>query len=143
MAKRISKELRRQVYEKYDGHCAYCGCNITPEEMQVDHIESQYRAGRRGEEADNSIGNLMPACRMCNYYKGTRTVEQFRGTLKGTLLQNLKSMFNWRLAKKYRLVEYGPAYFDRLTFYFELVDERERKERQREECLRVLKESEE
>ena len=143
MAKRISKELRRQVYEKYDGHCAYCGCIITPKEMQVDHLESQYRAERRGEEVDNSIDNLMPACRMCNFYKGTRSVEQFRGTLMGTLLQNLKSMFNWRLAKKYRLVEYGPAYFDRLSFYFELVDERERKERQREECLRVLKESEE
>ena len=24
----ISKKVREIVYQKYDGHCAYCGCEI-------------------------------------------------------------------------------------------------------------------
>ena len=36
--KPISKAMRQQVYDKYHGHCAYCGREITMKEMQVDHI---------------------------------------------------------------------------------------------------------
>ncbi len=126
MATRISKELRQQVYDKYDGHCAYCGCEIDMKEMQVDHLESQYRAERRGEEVDNSIDNLMPACRACNFYKGTRTVKGFKRALKNTLLPNLTKTLNWRLAQKYRLVEYGPNLYCSLEFYYEKEEERRR-----------------
>ena len=34
----IPQEERKKVYEKYNGHCAYCGCEITLEVMQVDHL---------------------------------------------------------------------------------------------------------
>lgn len=34
----ISKKKRMIVYEKYDGHCAYCGEKIAYEDMQVDHF---------------------------------------------------------------------------------------------------------
>ena len=30
--------MRQRVYDKYDGHCAYCGREIKMSEMQVDHI---------------------------------------------------------------------------------------------------------
>ena len=36
--KPISKAMRQKVYDKYDGHCAYCGRKIKMREMQVDHI---------------------------------------------------------------------------------------------------------
>lgn len=40
--KPIPQEIRRQVYEKCNGHCAYCGCELKYEDMQVDHKESVY-----------------------------------------------------------------------------------------------------
>ena len=30
---------REEVYNKCDGHCAYCGNEITIKQMQIDHIE--------------------------------------------------------------------------------------------------------
>lgn len=37
------KRIRELVYQKYDGHCAYCGREIAMEDMQVDHIISRYK----------------------------------------------------------------------------------------------------
>ncbi|MCI5852291.1 MAG: HNH endonuclease [Clostridiales bacterium] len=34
----IPKHIRQQVYEKYGGHCAYCGKALEYKEMQVDHL---------------------------------------------------------------------------------------------------------
>lgn len=115
----ISKKLRKQVYEKYDGHCAYCGCEITMKDMQVDHFRSQYGAERKHEAVDNSFDNLMPACRQCNLYKGPYTIESFRWALKGLLVPNLQKTFNWRLAERYGLVE---SHLDQdPIFYYEKV----------------------
>ncbi len=33
---------RQQVYDKCDGHCAYCGVEITLKQMQVDHIQPHW-----------------------------------------------------------------------------------------------------
>ena len=45
--KSISKEVRNEVYEMYDGHCTYCGCEIAYNEMQVDHVHPFYLEGFR------------------------------------------------------------------------------------------------
>ena len=39
----ISKKTREIVYNKYNGHCAYCGCEIEMKDMQVDHIVPKCR----------------------------------------------------------------------------------------------------
>lgn len=26
--KQIAQKIRKQVYQKYNGHCAYCGCKM-------------------------------------------------------------------------------------------------------------------
>ncbi|MFT9078077.1 HNH endonuclease [Ethanoligenens sp.] len=39
---RLSQKMRRKIYEKTAGHCAYCGCNLQYEDMQVDHVKSLY-----------------------------------------------------------------------------------------------------
>lgn len=69
---RLSKAERRQVLEKMHGHCAYCGQEICLEDMQVDHIVSLRKGGA------DAIENMFPACRSCNHYKSTLSVEQFR-----------------------------------------------------------------
>lgn len=101
----ITKRLREAVWMKYDGHCAYCGCEITVSGMQVDHVKAKYLSQLDGEDTDNSIENLMPACRQCNFYKATYSIEDFRNRLKETLLPNLMSTFQYRLAEKIGMVE--------------------------------------
>lgn len=32
MAKQ-NKKLRQEIYDKYNGHCAYCGCEIELKDM--------------------------------------------------------------------------------------------------------------
>lgn len=115
--KTISKSMRRKVYEKFSGHCAYCGCELTMEAMQVDHMEPVYTLWYRKEERDlNVIENYMPACRQCNFYKGGMSLEHFRAELK-TLMERVKKPFIYRLAEKYKMVEEkkwdGNFYFER------------------------------
>lgn len=110
--KSISKATRLKVYEKYDGHCAYCGCTLEPKDMQVDHIQSVY-----WYDGANDIENYNPACRMCNFYKSTMTIEDFRKQL-GKLLSRLEKVFIFRLAKKYGLIKETQ---EPIKFYFEGV----------------------
>lgn len=67
---------RQQIYDKFGGCCAYCGCEITIKEMQADHVVPLYLGG-----ADD-ISNLYPACRACNHYKSTFDVEKFRAVIE-------------------------------------------------------------
>ncbi len=118
--KPIPKKLRQQVYEKYNGHCAYCGCELELKDMQVDHIFSVAKAKWEKEEIDlNDINNLMPSCRACNYYKDTCSIETFRKNLK-TLMERVKKAFIYRLAEKYDMVE--EKTWDGL-FYFEKIED--------------------
>lgn len=41
----MKKIDRKKVFDKYNGHCAYCGRQIEYKDMQVDHITSK-RNGR-------------------------------------------------------------------------------------------------
>lgn len=108
--KPIPKPVRFKVYEKYNGHCAYCGCELELKDMQVDHIESVY-----WYNGANDIENYNPACRMCNFYKSTMPIEDFRKQL-GKLTSGLKDIFAYRLAKKYGLIQEVEK---PVKFYFE------------------------
>lgn len=97
--KAVSKKMRLKVYEKYHGHCAYCGCELEYKDMQVDHIQSVY-----AHDGSDDINNLMPACRMCNFYKSTFNIEDFRLRIQ-SINERLSKLFIYRLAIKYGLVE--------------------------------------
>ena len=43
--KPIPKQTRLTVYNKCNGHCAYCGCKLEYKDMQVDHITAVGRGG--------------------------------------------------------------------------------------------------
>lgn len=113
--KPIPTEIRHQVYEKYNGHCAYCGCELQYEDMQVDHLDSVYRAEYEGREASNEIENLMPACRQCNFYKGTSTIDEFRRKILHLPVTAFIA-FPVRLAAKYGIIQVRE--WD-MKFYFE------------------------
>lgn len=112
MRRAIPKKIRELIYSKYSGHCAYCGCELEYKDMQVDHINSVYLGGI------DSVDNYNPACRMCNFYKSTLSIEEFRKQL-GLLLGRLEKTFIYRLARKYGLIKEIDKdikfYFERLT----------------------------
>lgn len=112
---------RQSVYEKYNGHCAYCGERISFKEMQVDHIRAQarFRSGMRSEIPDydvNDIRNLNPACRVCNYWKHDFSIEEFRGELSLQIERLRKYSGNFRIAERYGLLT---VEVESIRFYFE------------------------
>lgn len=117
--KSIPKSVRLLVFNKYNGHCAYCGCELEYKDMQVDHINSVYRSMIIHQGVDESLENYMPACRACNFYKSTFTLEAFRERLSTVLYKNLANNFNYRLLKKYKLIEEN---IHPVEFYFEKIE---------------------
>lgn len=115
--RKITKAQRMMVYNKYGGKCAYCGKKIRYEEMQVDHIKPLYLGGADDES------NWAPACRMCNYYKSTKTIEIFREEL-GKLRSRLEKDFIFRLALRYGLIRETS---DKVQFLFEKEQDEESK----------------
>lgn len=111
------KELRKIVFDKYDGHCAYCGCRLVITDMQIDHINSKYRSKISGNEVDNSISNYNPSCRMCNFYKGVSNIEEFRYKLQSILQNSISKPFQFRMGQKYGMVSVNE--WDGV-FYFEV-----------------------
>lgn len=114
--KPIPKDVRLRVYNKYNGHCAYCGCELEYKDMQVDHMDSVYIAEIEKRPVNDTIDNYMPSCRACNYYKSSSTIEQFRANLQYMLMRNVRRPFDYRLAVKYGLVKED---VHPIKFYFE------------------------
>ena len=107
--KALSKDMRREVYEMYGGHCAYCGREIDIKDMQVDHVQSVYLGG------EDERSNYRPACRSCNFYKSTMSVEGLREQL-GLIAGRLEKLFIFRLALAYGLIQLTGR---PVKFYFE------------------------
>ena len=120
MRKTITKKMRQLVYEKYGGRCAYCGCELDIKDMQVDHIESVYHAELQGQQVDESLDNYNPACRACNFYKSTTTLENFRSNIQNMLIRKLRRDFNYKMLVKYGMIKED---FKPVRFYFEEAKE--------------------
>lgn len=119
---------RQKVYDKYNGHCAYCGKEIEIKDMQVDHIFPKNKAHwlksdvmKREERLNindiNDFENLNPSCRRCNHYKRAQTLREFRGTMT-TIHQRIKSNYINKVGFDFGILTLKP--FDGL-FYFEKV----------------------
>lgn len=119
MRKSIQKKIRQQVFNKYKGHCAYCGCELEYKDMQVDHIDPVYRAEYHGKEVDESIENYMPSCRACNFYKSTFSLEAFRNNIQNVLIRKLQKDFNYKMLIKYGMIHES---FKPVVFYFERAE---------------------
>lgn len=107
----MKKEIRLQVYNKYDGHCAYCGNKIEYKDMQVDHIIPQ-----RVNGSTNDIENLMPSCRMCNHYKRGYTLYQFKEWLLAGIIERIKKIYIVKVAERYGMITFHE--WDK-KFYYE------------------------
>lgn len=111
----ISKKTREAVYQKYAGHCAYCGRPIAYKDMQVDHFRPLREWDAAGSGSDD-ISNLMPACRMCNHYKRANSIETFRRYIR-EIPQKLRDNYIYKVGLAYGNVTEREK---PIVFYFEL-----------------------
>ena len=77
---------RQQVYNKYDGKCAYCGTELS-KGWNVDHIKPQIFGGT------NEYDNLNPSCPDCNLYKCHADLDGYRKQLAKMLNEKLEYLF--------------------------------------------------
>lgn len=110
---------RYAVYNKYNGHCAYCGKKIEIKDMQVDHFKP-LRAWNDGDSRSNEMSNLMPSCRRCNHYKRANSLELFRKCLLDMKRKVLDETYLGKVAMDYGMVKWNG--WDG-KFYFEKIDE--------------------
>lgn len=113
MRRKLSKTERQEVYQKCQGHCAYCGCDLKYIDMQVDHV-IPLRIGGADE-----LNNMLPACRSCNHYKATFDVEEYRKYLAGISHRLMRDSIPFRVGIRFGLVQHIK---DDVTFYFETLD---------------------
>ena len=108
--RRLTKEERLEVLKKTDFRCAYCGMELGFDSFQVDHVVP-LRSGGKDE-----ISNMLPACRSCNHYKHTLTVQQFRQEVEKAPNRLMRYDTTYRLAVRFGLLELNRK---PVTFYFE------------------------
>lgn len=112
--KRLSKKEREGIHALFNGHCAYCGKIIRLNEMQVDHKIPLRKAGA------DELKNMFPACRSCNHYKATLTIEEFRKYLSRIHDRLVRDSVVYNVAERYGIVKYNP---EPIVFYFEKGDQ--------------------
>lgn len=116
--RRLTKSERMKILKKTDGHCAYCGCKITYNEMQIDHVISIYNGG------EDTESNMLPACRSCNHYKGTSSLGAFRRKVEKMLDVLERDNVTYKIAKRFGLLVPKPR---KIVFYFEKLERDRRK----------------
>ena len=126
----LTKKQRAELYNKYDGKCAYCGCEL-PTRWHADHIvavKREFEFIKKGSTyISQSTGilekphldvfeNMNPSCPECNHYKSSMPLESFRCELSKQVERAEKSSKNFKFALKYGQVKLTPT---PITFYFE------------------------
>lgn len=115
MRKSIPKEIRRRVYEKYQHRCAYCGLELEDSDMQISMKIPYYQT-----EDASCYENILPACRLCNSYKRTLTVNEFRKKILG-FRQVLLSNPKYQMLHRFGLI--SDEEDAKITFFFEQFTE--------------------
>ena len=119
----MTKKQRLDVYNKFDGHCAYCGKKLEYKDMQVDHQIPQRRAKRGRNKVSLEVvedpNNLYPSCRRDNHYKRAHSLETFRRYIE-EIPQKIASLYIAKVGEDYGLIEYHPK---PIKFYFEMTPE--------------------
>ena len=119
--KRFSPAEREAVFAKTGERCAYCGCELTLRTMQIDHVVPLefYDAYKSMGQDLNAMDNLLPACRSCNNYKHTLTLDKFRAAIERMPDVLARDSVTYRNAVRFGLVTPTPG---PVVFYFERME---------------------
>lgn len=128
----ISKNIRTQIFNKYNGKCAYCGDPLQ-KGWHVDEIEPVRRNTRWNSEKRRyeickekpyshpermCIENQNPSCPSCNINKHSLSLEEFRNLIKGFMKHLNEVNTQYKIAKRYGLIQ--ETNID-VKFYFETI----------------------
>ena len=116
--KSIPQKARQEVYRKFDGHCAYCGKELSPSNWQLDHLIPVQREkwGKATEREVDCFENWMPACRRCNHYKRAHSLETFRRYIEEIPEKLSEGNYIYKVGLDYGLIDEHPK---KIVFYFE------------------------
>lgn len=79
-------ELRRKVFDKTGGYCAYCGRELDLSgEWAIDHVVAKSRGGK------NKLSNYLPSCHTCNIRKFNRNPSEFKEFIKEQIINKYDS----------------------------------------------------
>lgn len=121
MPKVIPKKVRIEVYNKYGGHCAYCGKKLEYKDMQLDHIIPRRNWGNRyTEEQIECFENYACSCRSCNHYKRAHTLETFRRMIEEIPKKLFRNNYIYKIGLNYNLIQVNEH---KIKFYFEELEE--------------------
>ena len=123
--KTIPKKVREAVYQKYNGHCAYCGKSIAYKDFQLDHLIPKQREQfkKYSEEEIECFENYMPACRRCNHYKRAHTLECFRQMIEEIPAKLFRDNYIYKVGLDYELIKVDER---KIKFYFEQMEDNEK-----------------
>jgi len=126
----MTKSERQIVFGKYEGKCAYCGCDLQ-KGWHVDHIEPIVRdfkytkhkssfeqTGNCRKPQNENFDNYNPSCASCNIQKNSFTLEQFRNNIKQFVNSLNQYSTQYKFAKRYGLIT--ETNID-VKFYFETL----------------------
>ncbi len=65
-----NQEKRKELFERDDYICHYCGEKVTSENVTLDHLIPQHKGGK------HTKNNLKTACLICNSIKSGKTYEE-------------------------------------------------------------------
>ncbi len=129
----MKKADRQKIFDKYDGRCAYCGCELV-KGWHVDEIEPVRRnhvwdADKRVYKPHPTmpmthpermcIENQNPACASCNINKHSDSLEQFRKMITHFITTLNRDNTQYKIAKRYGLVQETNI---EVKFYFETLN---------------------
>lgn len=61
---------RKNILLRDHSQCQYCGKQLPPSELTLDHVHPRSRGG------ESTWDNLVACCKRCNHKKGSRTPEE-------------------------------------------------------------------
>lgn len=121
----MAKINRDKIRNLYDGRCAYCGKPLG-DVFHIDHVKPIYRGWSENESTpnrgENTEDNMLPACKRCNLWKKTFSVEQFRQEIAAQVERIRRDSPGYRLAEDFGLVS---TTGNEVSFWFERHKPRE------------------
>lgn len=122
----MKKSDRQKIFDKYDGRCAYCGCELQ-KGWHVDEIEPIRRNWKYVDHKKVftdclhperlNIDNQNPSCASCNINKHSMSLEDFRNSIAGYMKHLNEISTQYKIAKRYGLIEETGK---KVVFWFEM-----------------------
>jgi hypothetical protein len=140
----LTKKQRAELFNMFEGHCAYCGGVLPEKGWHADHVEPIYREWYKAHRSPTTskwdgekfiqveqdrkvtpsyperdvIENFMPACRRCNLHKTAYSLESWRLVLEQQVRMAQDYSRNYQMAERFGLVAQVKT---KVVFYFETL----------------------